>query len=234
VNQVVLLHGFCGLPEDWSPVVAELRKINSSVQIQAPHLWREVCPSVYPDLNQAGTRLSQLVSGQDLTLVGYSLGGRLALHWPQDQWHRIKKMILISVHGGISSLVEKQQRLKNDESWAQKFLNLSWLQVQQEWNSQPVFTGDKVRVIRNEKDFLREELAGALRFWSLGRQKEVLLSLDTPSFSVSYLYGERDQKFSSYAEELQKSSKPWAFLKITNAGHSVHLSHPERVAESIL
>jgi 2-succinyl-6-hydroxy-2,4-cyclohexadiene-1-carboxylate synthase len=233
MSSVVLVHGFCGLPEDWSAVVTELRQKKADVQVQAPHLWREIPPSMYATLEQAGRRLAELVHGDELTLVGYSLGGRVALHWPQEQWHRIKKMILIAVHGGLSSTKEKQQRIQSDETWSQKFLHQPWQQVLQEWNQQPVFAGDKVRPLRNEKDFSRGELATALRVWSLGQQQEVLGPLQSAPFEIVYLSGEKDQKFTQYAMELKKVFSHWNFINIAEAGHSVHLSHPAKVAEII-
>lgn len=218
----VFIHGFLGLPQDWSTLFKG-RRID---------LWKEISPREYSNLDQAGKRLSELVTGEDLTIVGYSLGGRVALHWPQDQWHRIRKMILISVHGGLTDLSDKNTRWQQDEKWAQRFLNDSWEQVVREWNEQDVFKADTVRPNRRSTDYDRATLSAALMNWSLSKQAEQFTKIKSATFSVSYCYGLEDEKFAKYAHQLQKENMSWNFCGF-KAGHSLHLSHAQELAEMI-
>lgn len=220
--KTIFIHGFLGLPQDWSPVF-EGRRID---------LWKDISPVDFPSLEQAGKKLSKLVTGDNLTLVGYSLGGRIALHWPKDQWHRLRQMVLISVHGGLTEGVEKTARLQQDQMWAQRFLNEPWESVIHDWNQQDVFKADTVRPQRNSVDYDRLSLSAALTNWSLGTQEEQFAKLKSAPFSVTYCYGINDLKFSKYAQQLQNSEFAFQFCGL-EAGHSVHLSHAKELAEMV-
>lgn len=216
----IFIHGFLGLPQDWSPLLKG----------QRIDLWKEISPLKFPSLSEAGQKLSDIISGKNLTLVGYSLGGRLALHWPEDQWHRIDKMILISVHGGLTTVSEKSTRLQHDEKWAQRFLNDSWETVIGDWNAQDVFKADTVRPQRKSADYDRATLSAALKNWSLGKQEQQFAKIKSATFSVTYCYGFGDLKYSKYAQQLQQDGLPWEFRGF-EAGHSLHLSHATELAE---
>ncbi len=215
----VLVHGFLGLPSDWQAFTAD-EKVD---------LWTDVSPQKYITLNQAGEQLAKTISGEQLTIVGYSLGGRIALHWPQEQWSRIKQLILVSVHGGLDSSAEKQSRLKADKKWSEQFLKDDWAPLMREWNSQTVFQSDSVRPLRFEKTYNREILAAALTNWSLGLQDEQMELLKNAPFTVTYVYGEKDSKFANYAKSLRKRGLPWNFMPL-DGGHSLHLSHSAEIA----
>ena len=215
----VLIHGFLGLPTDWQEIPAD-QKIN---------LWMEVSPQIHTSLALAGEQLAKTVTGDQVTLVGYSLGGRIALHWPQEQWHRVRHMILISAHGGLSSFDEKLTRLVADQKWSEKFLKQEWPSLIKEWNAQAVFQADTVRPFRMEKSFSREVLASALVNWSLGQQEDQIEKLRQAPFPVTYVYGTQDSKFANYAKELQKRGLSWNFLAL-KGGHSLHLSHTHELA----
>lgn len=218
VVKTVLVHGFLGLPADWQAFTAD-EKVN---------LWNDVSPLKYTTLAQAGEQLAQTIIGDQLTIVGYSLGGRIALHWPQDQWSRIQQLILVSVHGGLSSSAEKQSRLSADKKWSKQFLKEDWAPLMKEWNAQSVFQADSVRPLRFEKTYSREVLAAALNNWSLGLQDEQMEHLKKAPFPVTYVYGEKDTKFANYAKSLRKRGLPWNFMPL-DGGHSLHLSHSAEI-----
>lgn len=230
---VLLVHGFLGRPEDWTPVKDVLLKKAPFLKIKTPHLWNELSPSQASSLSSAGEKLSSQTQGNDWTVVGYSLGGRILSHWPISRRSQIKKMILISAHGGLQDEKEKLERLQSDQSWAARFINEPWEKIQTEWNNQSVFAGDAVRLSRHEKDFDRVKLADALKHWSLGLQKDSFLDLKNAEFPIHYVTGERDAKFTEYAKNLKTTFQNWYFHSLP-AGHSLHLSHPHEVAEMIL
>jgi 2-succinyl-6-hydroxy-2,4-cyclohexadiene-1-carboxylate synthase len=232
--EVLLVHGFCGLPQDWDTVRASLLEKEADIQFHTPNLWRDLPPSQFSNLKAAAEKLAHLYGGKDLTVVGYSLGGRIVSHWPQSQWSRIKKMILISTHGGLSSLDEKSTRKTLDQTWAERFLNEPWNKLLADWNQQPVFAGDAVRPTRQEKDFDRKELAFALRSWSLSSHEgEEFQQLSQAPFAIEYVVGKNDSKFFNYAEKLHTKRPNWKFRSLS-AGHSLHLSHASELAEIVL
>jgi 2-succinyl-6-hydroxy-2,4-cyclohexadiene-1-carboxylate synthase len=172
-----------------------------------------------------------VITGDELTLVGYSLGGRLLLHWPKDQWWRIHKVILLSVHTGLAISAEKNERCANDQKWAKQFLDEEWNKVLQDWNQQVVFNKDLVRPPREETDFERAILAAALNNWSLGTQEDLKGAWIDAPFKVAYITGEHDLKFSAHAKFLKQNGNSWFFQSIPGAGHSLHLSHAQDVID---
>ncbi len=217
--KTILVHGFLGLPTDWQAFTAD-EKIN---------LWDDISPQKYTSLALAGEQLAKTVSGDQLTIVGYSLGGRIALHWPQNQWSRIRQMILISVHGGHESQHEKKTRVTADGKWSELFLKQEWSPLMKAWNAQAVFQSDSVRPLRFEKSYKREDLASALNHWSLGHQEELTEKLRTAPFPVTYVYGLKDSKFADYAKKLQSKGLPWTFSGL-DGGHSLHLSNAHEIS----
>ena len=226
------IHGFCGLPQDGDALFNALKNHND-VNWQTPNLWRDLPPSRYSNLAEAGQRLSEVLRGDRLQIFAYSLGGRIALHWPESQWHRIEHLILMSVHGGLESLTERHVRLENDQKWAQRFLHESWDSLCQSWNQQDVFSEDRWRPVRNEKDFSRDELACALTNWSLASQENRLEVMQKFPFPVTYFTGERDRKFSTYAQSLKPHLASWKFCEIAGHGHSLYGSAPEAILRDL-
>lgn len=164
-------------------------------------------------------------------LVGYSLGGRLALRFALRNPERIRSLTLLSTHCGLSKEEERLRRLQEDRKWAQKILTFPFDEFLNSWYDQPVFSSIKhneelkqmilwMRTAQRPK-----ELARALMTWSLGRQsdyQERLLSFNHP---LKIVYGEHDEKFA-----ILYQNWPCA-LEIKGAGHVLHLEKPERIAE---
>src|SRR3954466_10003273 len=73
-------------------------------------------------------------------LLGYSLGGRLALQALLAGAH-YECAIFISTGLGIDDEVARQARRASDEAWAQRFENDDWDAVINAWNAQPVLAG---------------------------------------------------------------------------------------------
>lgn len=228
--KTALVHGFLGHTKDWQEMVSLLAAINPATEIQIPDLWQQVSPQKFTTLQSAGEHLSQVITGDELTLVGYSLGGRLLLHWPKNQWVRVKKVILLSVHTGLITSAEKYERRLSDQKWSERFLNEEWTKVFNDWNQQAVFQNDGVRPDREEAQFERASLAAALKNWSLGSQEDLKGVWSGAPFHVHYITGQNDLKFSSHAKALKDFGSPWRFHSIPDAGHSLHLSHAQAVA----
>lgn len=214
-RHIVCLHGFLGSPKDWSAL--ELEK----------HLQSEISyPNLFADRNQikpfwdwaSGFNSSMK---QGTLLIGYSLGGRLAMHAAIQSPELYSGVVIISSHYGLTS---KAARLNNDQAWAWRFRNDPWEEVIRDWNSQPVFKNDTHTFTRNEADYSREALARSLDVWSLGRQdylKDKLKQLPTP---LLFIAGEQDTRYASLARSLNHNDT-WI---VEGAGHRVPWEQPQQ------
>ena len=119
----------------------------------------------------------EAAAGERRVLLGYSLGGRLALHTLLDAafihpglWDAA---VIVSAHPGLSvgSANERSLRIAADERWAERFERDPWPRLVNDWGAQPVFCGKPWPLARHERDFDRDELRSALSSWSLGGRR---------------------------------------------------------------
>ena len=144
-------------------------------------------------------------------LLGYSMGGRLALQLLERQ--RFARAVIVSA--GLNA--PDPDRRKRDEEWARRFESEEWSSLMRAWNAQEVFGGHVLD--RREEDYHRGELA-----WQLREQSPAVLppprleSIETP---VLWIAGERDAKYVAIAREAV-TRLPNAELWICpGAGHRV-------------
>jgi 2-succinyl-6-hydroxy-2,4-cyclohexadiene-1-carboxylate synthase len=149
-------------------------------------------------------------------LLGYSMGGRLALQLLEQQ--RFEKAIIVSA--GLNA-PDDARRLR-DEAWAKRFEHEEWSALMRDWNAQAVFGGHALD--RREGDYDRHELARQLREWSPAVLPPPRLeSIETP---ILWIAGERDAKYTSIARTAV-ARLPHAQLWIcADAGHRVPWEQP--------
>lgn len=238
-----LLHGFLGRPSDWEAVKASLPPV-MNLRIYTPDYFKDDELNSVHSFEQWAENFNDWVHdetkgiGRNI-LVGYSLGGRLALQaLAQDptQW---VKALLISTNPGFDdtfrsfdpSSEQRRQRWLNDSYWAEEFLKAPWDMVMRNWNAQPVFGGGS-EPVRFEKDYSRENLSLALTRWSLAEQQNMRNVLSALHQKVLWLVGERDEKFVKMSQNLNHEIG-LRFDVAPEASHRVLFDRPREVAEKI-
>jgi 2-succinyl-6-hydroxy-2,4-cyclohexadiene-1-carboxylate synthase len=221
---IVFLHGFLGSSRDWQCVVSHL-KGRTCLAYDLPGHGNT--PWTAMDIQDL---FSSALPPEPVDLVGYSMGGRLALRFALQNPSRIHSLTLLSTHYGIDDEEEKKQRLQADRIWAQKILVLPFDEFLNDWYDQPVFSSFKEKKeLKQELFAIRhpqrpKDLVSAMLNWSLGRQDSCLQSLLNFSRPWKVLYGEMDKRFAAlYSGWPQAHSIP-------KSGHGVHLEAPQEVA----
>ncbi len=196
---IVFLHGFLGTAEDWLPVSSHLPN----------------CHCIGFDLPGHGSSPFDPDFDIDFPkfhLVGYSLGGRIALQRFRD---RALSLTLLSVHPGLKTEEEKAKRLKSDEAWANLLLQLPIDEFLNRWYDQSIFKPFRPDFsMRKEHNI--QNLAKVLLHYSLAKQERFEID--------GVVVGERDEKFRALY------SNP---ILVPNAGHMVHLENPKAIADII-
>src|SRR4051794_19273698 len=72
-------------------------------------------------------------------IVGYSMGGRLALHAALRQPDKLGALVLVGVSAGIEEHAAREDRRRSDESLAEWMERRSIEEVVERWERQPVF-----------------------------------------------------------------------------------------------
>ncbi len=231
---VVAVNGFLGRESDWSLIPNLLAP---EWELKTIDLWNQTEIASY-DLWAKKTS-EQIANGfpkQKKILLGYSMGGRLALHLLIAAPHLFDGAVIVSANPGLVSTEDRSLRLKADEVWATKFMREEWSTLMNDWNEQSVLktperlSADAIVLNRNEGDFRRLALAQALRRWSLGEQRNLRKELSELAMPIQFITGESDLKFSAIAHELAgiTSAGPREHVAISGAGHRVPWDAPSQ------
>jgi 2-succinyl-6-hydroxy-2,4-cyclohexadiene-1-carboxylate synthase len=196
---LVFLHGFLGNCLDWEAVCSYLPP----------------CHCIGFDLPGHGKSAFEETIDIPLPffhLIGYSMGARLSLQIPAQ---KIASLTLLSLHPGLKTEEEKEQRRKSDALWAELLLELPIDEFLNRWYNQPIFGLFRPKLsMRNKQN--KSDLAKALLHYSLAKQ---------PYYKLDHvLIGERDEKFLTLHESP---------IVIPNAWHQIHLENPKAVAQII-
>lgn len=221
------LHGNLGSPRDWEALaLPDLRAVDLWD-------WQERFPGI--TLEAFGERFAAEVAASDPepVLLGYSLGGRLALQAMAARPDLWKAVILVSTHPGLMGAAEKIERRERDREWAGRARELPWEDFLQLWNAQDVLAGQPNPAGQGELANRREAVARAFESWSLGRQEAVESTSQKVSFPLLIVTGEDDEKFSKLAERFAGVGERIDWKRVPRCGHRVPMEAPERLGEMI-
>lgn len=203
------LHGFLGQPSDWDILPFEHR---------APDLFR----AVNAGIDETARRLLGTFDPGD-AVIGYSMGGRVALHAlladAATAIPKIERAVIVSAGLGIADDSGRASRLKRDEEWARRFEADQWSAVMRDWNAQPVFGGHEVA--RDEGHFDRHSLANAVRNWSPASHEFLLPVLGGIRAHVLWVVGAEDAAYVRIARDAVAAIPRAELAIVDGAGHRV-------------
>lgn len=224
----VALHGFLGRGSDWHALRSAFP---SWTWLTPDYAFDSLLAPSRAGLTQWGDAfhrwLGQNAGSEPVILIGYSQGGRLALHALEKNPEAFKKVILISAQPGLPES-EKSARLANDEAWARRFENDPWKDVVASWNRLPVFVGGDAEPERPESPEARRAAADSLRAWSVGRQNDFRSLMREQRDRLILVAGERDPKYAEMTKAL--ASEGFETHIVKNSGHRVLFDAPAALA----
>jgi 2-succinyl-6-hydroxy-2,4-cyclohexadiene-1-carboxylate synthase len=254
----LLLHGFMGSGEDWDELIINLSRDFYCLTINLPgHRSAALsdCPApLFPpsekglgdeghtlDIPQiAEAIIALLLDDRPINLLGYSLGGRIALYLALHYPDRCQKVVLESASWGLPTASERQARRKSDEAIARKLRrpDLDWPAFIDHWYQQPVFTGiiDHPHFPALHQRRLHQDppsLANSLASAGLGTQPYLKDQLTLNQLPLLLLVGEWDKKFVDIGQQMAAAC-PLAKLSIVpQCSHNVHFQQPDRWLQSV-
>ena len=234
-QRLVLLHGFTQTRQSWRRTVAAL---GGRYRALAPDLpGHGQAAERRPASFSACTAYVRALAGDRCVLVGYSMGGRIALHAALAQPAIVERLVLIGASPGLADAAERERRRRQDEALADRIEAIGVTAFAEEWGAQPLFAEQDPRVAAAaHADRLRntsEGLAAALHGLGTGVMTPLWDRLGELAMPVTLVAGERDAKFREIAERMA-AALPAARLEVVpGAGHAVQLERPEAVAAAI-
>ncbi len=243
---LIFLHGFLGRPKDWNLTIDFLKAGRPQIEVISVDLFHDELLNPHTPLSEWGDTFGKwLQKNVDRTsrniLVGYSLGGRLALHALEKNANLLERVVIVSANTGFrdqlsdfdSDSQERKDRWIHDANWAELFLKAPWTDVVKNWNSQPVFGSANKEPVRIEGDYSRESLGLALTNWSLAQQKDFRSVVEKNLNKVSWLVGDQDEKYISIARTLEQDIPGFHFDVIRGSSHRILFDEPRLLAEKI-
>lgn len=231
---LVFLHGFSGDAREWQRVGERLNDY-PRLYIDLPGHGKSVGVEV-SDFTQVRQALRDTLNSYNILnhwLIGYSLGGRIAISWAcEDAEPGLCGIIVEGGHPGLTDEAARQVRWASDSHWAMCFRQQPLTQVFDAWYRQPVFA-NLMPDARRALVSLRQEnsgprLAKMLLATSLAVQPDYRPALRTLRVPFHYLCGENDAKFAAVADELAATHHI-----IHDAGHNAHRENPAQVADRL-
>ena len=217
------LHGAVGHHKDWAKFINSIPNKNG------------FAPNLYEYVNHELTKSARIINNltpDPQTLIGYSMGGRLALHCLLEDNSNWKRAVIISAHTGLNSNAEKQVRIKNDIEWAFNAKN-KWDTFITSWEKQSIFRNSHP-INRNYSLYhQRANIALSFRNWSLGHQKFLEPFLGKIRIPVLWIVGELDLKFLEIADRACKILPNSDLLKFKSTGHRVPWDNPALTTKAI-
>jgi 2-succinyl-6-hydroxy-2,4-cyclohexadiene-1-carboxylate synthase len=233
---ILFLHGFMGSAADWRGVMAALEGEYRCLAVDLPGHGASLGlpPDVYTIDGTARALLDLLdeLGVERPVVVGYSMGGRLALYLALRHPERFSGLFLESASPGIEDSTEREARRRADEEKA------AWLEsgdlagFLEDWYRQPLFAP-----LARHEGLLREtmearlrndpgELARSLRGMGAGEQAPLWGELDALQVSTLAVAGELDERYAGISARMASLGTRIRAAVVPNAGHNVRLEAP--------
>lgn len=241
---VVFLHGFLGNATSFASVRARL-PVNHptlSPQLFGHRGQREL--SLSHTFEAEVERLLGVIQdhfgASPIHLVGYSMGGRLALSLLLKAPKQIHSATLISARRGLDEPLARASRLAEDSKWAALLQTVPLSQFLDTWEQRPLFETQRqlaphlLAQLREQR--LRHDpfaLAQAMSALSLAHMPSFQGALGSIQCRVTLMVGERDPKFGALAADLAEHIHDSRAIVVSGAGHNLPLEHPDSVAAAI-
>ena len=234
--RLALVHGFTQSGRAWGPVGPSLADRYQVIALDAPGHGRS--SSVMADLPGGADLMAEAVSahGGPAAWLGYSMGGRFALHVALRHPRLVEKLVLVSTTAGLDDPGERAARRESDEALADRVEAEGMEPFLRWWLAQPLFASlpDSQAEIENRLEGTPAGLAGSLRRAGTGTQDPLWDRLHSLGMPVLIVAGGLDTKFRALAERLHEAIGANSTIAvIEEAGHACHLERSDEFVEVV-
>lgn len=236
---VVILHGFTGSTASWSSLLPTLAGNYRAIAVdlighgrsEAPREWeRYTMTRCVKDLLALLDRLDI----QKAVLLGYSMGGRVALHLAAGAPHRIAALILESTSPGLATDEERAQRRRADDDLAGMIEAEGVEAFVDRWEQLPLFATQEDLAPAVRADLRTQRLANrplglanSLRGMGSGSMESLHHRLPAMTMPALLVAGRLDTKYAAIAQGMAAAMPRSELVIVPGAGHNIHLEQPE-------
>jgi 2-succinyl-6-hydroxy-2,4-cyclohexadiene-1-carboxylate synthase len=243
---LALLHGFTGTHRTWDPVAGRLAKSRFLILPDLPgHGMSGVSPSeaemgVRPTSEAVAEVLALAAGRRRAALLGYSLGGRVALALACRRQQLLSCLVLEGASPGIESQGERAKRRESDEALAGEIERRGVEWFVDHWQENPLFATQKGLPRRAFQGLRRDRLSNSahglamsLRGAGPGGMPPLWAEIEGLRIPVLIVVGERDRKYAETGEAMRGRIPGSTLAVVEGAGHCPHLERPRQFAELV-
>jgi 2-succinyl-6-hydroxy-2,4-cyclohexadiene-1-carboxylate synthase len=233
---LVLLHGFTGSVATWEPACSLLAARHRVVAIDLPGHGSSPAPvrsGGLPHVAEELVKTLDRLAIETASWLGYSLGGRAALHVALAHPERVDRLVLESTSPGLADAGARAQRVAADDALAARIDREGIEAFVDAWMAQPLFATQRRlgrTLLKRERALrLRHDpvaLAAALRAMSTGRQESLWDHLPRLHMPTLVVAGAGDHRYRALAEAMAARLPDARLGIVPGAGHTVHLENP--------
>jgi len=173
-------------------------------------------------------------------LIGYSMGGRLALAAALAYPRLVDRLVVVSAGPGLPTAAERRRRRAADRVLAGHIEEVGMAAFAEEWLAQPLFAGLGRRPAEWRSADLAaraanraEGVAAALRRLGQGSQPYLGGRLGELCMPALLVVGERDAAYAAAARALAGQIARATVVEVPGAGHAVVGERPGEVAAAL-
>jgi len=238
-KSIVGLHGFSGSADDFEAIAPHLDFGVEALDLIGHGETATPCELSHYTIDEQVKAVSSVLNPPRMVL-GYSMGGRLALQLAHMSPDRVEGVILIGATPGIEDPKQRQERVSADEALADRIESAGISTFADEWESRPVIAsqrhikspfGQRLRSRRRDNSALG--LANSLRGMGTGVMPSLWDVLHTIRIPTLLVTGAQDHKFTAINIAMAQAMPSAHHHIIDNAGHCAHLEQPVAVATLI-
>jgi 2-succinyl-6-hydroxy-2,4-cyclohexadiene-1-carboxylate synthase len=238
---LLFLHGFMGSRRDWDPVIAQLARTRRCIAVDLPGHGETGAPADEAPWTPDGcvAALADLLrAAGGGSVVGYSLGGRLALQLAIEHPLAVACAVLVSASPGIAGECGRAQRRNIDEGQARRLEKGGLEAFLEEWYRQPLFAALREHprfpeVLERRRRNDARLLARSLRQMGTGIQRSLWKDLPALRVPLLLLAGERDEKFTDLAFDMAARCPAAEAVVVRGRGHALVEEDPDAVAREV-
>lgn len=240
---LVLLHGFTGSSFNWRLLAKawEARHMVITIDLLGHGQSSTASDPARYRMERAAEDLQiviESITPEPIHMLGYSMGGRLALYYALH--YPVRSLILESASPGLATEAERQTRRESDENLAERLERDGIVPFVDFWERLPLFAS-QARLPEPVRAMLRAQrlqnsphgLANSLRGMGTGIQPSLWDKLPELNVPTLLIAGAEDAKFTAIAEQMRDRIPQAQLVVIPDAGHTTHLEQPERFADVV-
>jgi 2-succinyl-6-hydroxy-2,4-cyclohexadiene-1-carboxylate synthase len=230
--RAALVHGFLGSPADWADVLARLAP---GIACDCVPLVELGCASI---ADAARALLVRLERAPCDVLVGYSMGGRIALELAATRPELAPRLVLLGASPGLEHAAERARRAAEDDARAEEILRDGLDAFSERWYRLPLFAPFTAHASFADARIRRG--LGDAAFWarcvkgcSPGRAEPRWSAIPAIAARTTFVAGSLDERYAAVAARARALAPALRVATIAGAGHVLPLEAPEACARII-